>query len=51
MMREETEYFGHVETSYRRCGVCDYPYRYVGKSFSKVMYGRIFIYLSTKIVS
>ena len=31
MKIEKSEFFGHVETSYSRCGVCDYPYNYVGK--------------------
>ncbi|XP_067952152.1 carbohydrate sulfotransferase 13-like [Watersipora subatra] len=29
MVEERTEYYGHVETSYKRCGICDYPYNYV----------------------
>lgn len=28
---EKTERFGHVQTTYSRCGICDYPYNYVGK--------------------
>ncbi|XP_067930936.1 carbohydrate sulfotransferase 13-like [Watersipora subatra] len=29
MEREWTEFYGHVDTTYNRCGVCDFPYRYI----------------------
>ena len=28
---DTTEYYGHVDMTYERNGVCDYPYDYVGE--------------------
>lgn len=39
MEEEKTEFFGHVQTTYSRCGICDYPYNYVGESWTTDMSG------------
>lgn len=28
---EKTEFYGHVDMTYQKSGVCDYPYDYIGK--------------------
>ena len=43
--QEQTEGYGHVDKTYRRCGVCDFPYDYVGEITQLILITVNFIFV------